>query len=456
MDKRQFLKLMSLAWLGYSGRASAGENRRRKKPQRKRVVVIGAGLAGLAAASELQAQGQEVLVVEARDRIGGRVWTSTEWNDLPLDLGASWIHGVKGNPLTGVADEIKARRLVTRYDSAVAYNTPGKPLSENEEERLDNLRTRLHKAIEQAQQLDEDVSLRQAIESVVREAPKNSEERRFADFILSSEFEQEYSGSAARLSAHWHDRDDEFGGGDALFERGFTAITGHLAKGLNIKLGQVVREVQWGKSPARVVTQDSEHEADHVLVTLPLGVLQAGNVVFAPALPRDKQGAISKLGMGVLNKCYLRFQEPFWPKDVDWLEYIPSTPGAWTEWVSFWRVAKQPLLLGFNAADRGREIEGMSDEKIVASAMQTLKTLYGERIPEPTGFQVTRWSKDPFALGSYSFNAVGSTPGMRKNLAAPLDGRVFFAGEAAHSDYFGTAHGAYLSGLQAAKEILAS
>jgi monoamine oxidase len=257
------------------------------------------------------------------------------------------------------------------------------------------------------------------------------------------------------LSAHWYDHAEEFGGDDALFARGFGVIPEHLAKGLTIKLGQVVREVRWEKSPVRVVTQDSEFEADRVLVTLPLGVLQAGKVAFTPALPRDKTNAIAKLGMGVLNKCYLRFEEPFWPKDADWLEYVSDTPGAWTEWVSFWSAAKQPVLLGFNTADRGREIEDLSDEKIVASAMRTLRTIYGERIPEPSGIQVTRWAKDPFAMGSYSFNAIGSTPNMRKVLAAPMENTVYFAGEAVHSTYFGTAHGAYLSGLKAAKEILA-
>ncbi len=271
---------------------------------------------------------------------------------------------------------------------------------------------------------------------------------------LSSDFEQEYSGSASKLSAHWYDQAKEFGGDDVLFSRGFGVIPKFLAKGLDIKFRQVVREIQWGESLCRVITQDIEYEVDHVVVTLPLGVLQAGKVAFSPELPQSKNEAIAKLGMGVLNKCYLRFKEPFWPKDVDWLEYVSETPGAWTQWVSFWRMAKQPVLLGFNAADRGRETESLTDEETVASAMQTLKSIFGDRIAEPTGFQLTRWANDPFACGSYSFNAVGSTPSMRKKFAAPLDEKVFFAGEAAHAEYFGTAHGAYLSGLLAAKLIV--
>ena len=173
-----------------------------------------------------------------------------------------------------------------------------------------------------------------------------------------------------------------------------------------------------------------------------------------PELPRHKRQAIAKLGMGVLNKFYLRFPEVFWPADVDWLEHIPAEHGVWTEWVSFQRAAKRPILLGFNAADRGRAIEAWPDRRIVASAMSTLRTIYGAGIPEPLDYQITRWATDPYSLGSYSFNPVGSTPVMRKNLAAPLKGRVFFAGEATEQDYFSTAHGAYLSGLRTAREVM--
>ena len=113
-------------------------------------------------------------------------------------------------------------------------------------------------------------------------------------------------------------------------------------------------------------------------------------------------------------------------------------------------------MLGFNAADRGREIEAWSDGQIVESAMKTLKTVFGANIPQPIDYQITRWASDPFAKGSYSYNAIGSTPKMRYALANPLNGQLFFAGEATNRDYFGTAHGAYLSGLRAARDVLSA
>lgn len=422
---------------------------------KRRVVVVGAGVAGLAAAQKLHKQGHDVLVVEARQRIGGRIWTSTKWPDAHLDFGASWIHGTQSNPLTDLADQIEANRLITIYNKAVIYNASGQPLSQAEEVRLERLRQQLYTALKKTQSGDVDVSIRQAIEPLIRQFAQSSEAYRFINFILNSELEHEYSGSAQRLSVRWYDSDRAFDGDEALFVQGFRVIPEFLAQGLQIELGQIVKEIQWDQGPVRVMTQTTEFTADHVVVTLPLGVLQAGQVRFTPELPVSKQTAIAKLGMGVLNKCYLRFSRVFWPTDVDWLQYIPEHHGEWTEWVSFKRVANMPILLGFNAADRGREIEAWSDRQIVASAMQTLKTIYGASIPEPIDYQLTRWATDPFSLGSYSYNPVGAEPRMRRELATPLGRSVFFAGEASEQDYFGTAHGAYLSGLRAADEILA-
>jgi len=453
VKRRNFLNRVGAFGLGYWASACGASGLRTGAVSNpKQIVVIGAGLAGLAAAQELQRLGHEVTVIEARDRIGGRVWTSRQWPDAPLDFGATWIHGTEGNPITDLADAIQARRLVTDYDQAMTYNTDGSPLSGEDEEELEQLREALFEAIAIAQDGEMDTSILKATESVWRGS--SSQARRLINFILNSELEHEYAGGLAQLSAHWYDSDQAFDGDEVLFEQGFGVIAESLAEGLSIELGQVVSEVRWDQSPLRVITHQTEFLADYVVVTLPLGVLQSQRVRFTPALPSDKQQAIARLGMGLLNKCYLRFEEAFWPADVDWLEYISANHGEWAEWVSFQRVANQPILLGFNAADQGRQIEDWSDQAIVSSAMETLKTIFGVDIPDPMDAQITRWASDPFALGSYSYNALGSTPQDREILAAPVGQRLFFAGEATEPDYFGTTHGAYLSGLRAAEEIL--
>jgi monoamine oxidase len=456
MNKRAFLKLLALALMGSSTSVFSGSRDKSVKTGSQRILVIGAGLAGLAVSRELMRAGHQVVVLEARNRIGGRIWTSNKWPDLPLDLGATWIHGVTDNPITHLANQLGAKRLVTSYERTVIYNTNGQLLSEAEEAQLDNIRKEMFGRLRKVQDSDIDTSVRQAVGLLEKKFAGNSAALRLLNFCLSSEIEQEYAGSASRLSAHWYDSAKEFDGDDVLFAQGFKIITEYLAQDVDIKLSQVVKEIRWQEPEVRVRTKDNEFVADRVVVTLPLGVLQHNDVRFFPALPKVKRNAINKLGMGVLNKCYLRFTHAFWPEDMDWLEYVSAKHGEWTEWVSFHRTVKKPILLGFNAADRGREIESWSDEQIVASAMETLKTIFGTEIPQPIDWQITRWASDPNARGSYSFDALGSTPKMRDALASPLGRRLFFAGEATNRDYFGTAHGAFLSGLRVAKDILST
>ena len=275
--------------------------------------------------------------------------------------------------------------------------------------------------------------------------------------ILNDTLEQEYAGSAAELSAFWFDDDEEFKGNaegdDLLLLSGYKTIVDFLARGLTVHSGEIVQHIGWDRGGVRVRTNTGMRQAEHVIVTLPLGVLKAGTVKFTPALPPEKLQAIRGLGMGLLDKCILRFPKVFWPPKQDWLEYMPAGKNLWTEWVSLTKAGDLPILIGFNAADVGREVEHWTDEQIVASAMGTLRTLFGAGIPAPLDAQITRWASDPFSLGSYSFNALGCKPKMRTDLAQSLDGRVLFAGEATSRKYFGTVHGAYLSGIRAAHEI---
>ena len=414
----------------------------------RRVVVVGAGMAGLAAARELQAWGDDVVVLEARDRAGGRTWTSAAWPDLPLDLGASWIHGVDGNPMTDLAAladaqlvpiDLEANRVFSSFVGEIADAT------------LAPWRERLESIISDAQDADDDASIYDTVAASLDWDALADTDRWTVLYLLNSRLEHEYAGSIERLSTYWYDDADEYGGGDAFLAPGYGAIVDLLASGLTIEYQQPVRQIRWDAAGVTVVSDGGRWQADQVVVTVPLGVLRAGSIGFVPALPGGHQRAIAGLEMGTLNKCYLRFAEVFWPTDADWLGYISPERGLWAEWVSLARVLGQPVLLGFNAADQGRDIEQLSDEQIVASALDALGTMFGIDVPQPLAVQITRWASDPFAAGSYSYNPVGSDPALRDALAAPVDDRLFFAGEATHREHHATVHGAYLSGMRAAQ-----
>lgn len=447
MQRRAWLKLVGLLLATQAPLARAA------RPQK--ILVIGAGIAGLAAGHALQRAGHAVEVIEARERIGGRIHTSRLWPDAPMDLGASWINGFEESPLGELAREIGVRTVVTRYDNSIGYGRSGKPFSAAEEQRIEQLRKRIESVLAAAQDGERDRSLQAAAEAGLDWDSLSASDRRLADLLLNSIYEHEYAGSTQQMSSWWWDDDGSFDGEDVMFPDGFGALPEHLAKDVPIHLGQVVQGIAWDEAGVRVDVSGRTHRADRVIVSVPLGVLKAGAIEFSPRLPAAKRRAIEALQMGVLNKCFLRFPDAFWPTEVDWIERVPEQRGEWTEWVSFVRATGKPVLLGFNAADFGRQIESSSDSQIVAGAMRALHGIYGDAIPQPLDKQITRWASDPYALGSYSFNAVGVDPKAREDLATPIDGRVYFAGEATSRKYFATTHGAYLTGLRAAREITA-
>lgn len=438
MKRREFMAAALAAPLGAKmARAGAG----------RRILVIGAGLAGLSAARDLAAMGHHVTVIEARDRLGGRIHTSRLWPDLPMDLGASWIHGTKGNPLTALADGIGAARVATSYDSSLMLGPNGGDIAPD----MAGAEKILKAAWRWAETREADVSIQKAVEATKGWQAADGGQRRLVQHLINATLEQEYGGAAAALSA-WHgDSAAEFDGEDVIFPAGFSELVKALAKGLDIRLNQPVTRVALG----RVTLADGQTVmADQILVTAPLGVLQAGRIEFAQPLNPARLNAINGLRMGLLNKTWLRFDRVAWPADVDWFEWLGPKPGQWAEWLSLVQGLGVPVLLGFNAADQAAELEALSDATILQSATEALRAMFGTGFPAPIAAQITRWGQDPWALGSYSFNAVGTSPDTRSDLSgADWEGALWFAGEACEPDYFGTAHGAVLSGRAVAKAM---
>ena len=414
------------------------------------VVVIGAGLAGLAVARQLHDAGRPVVVLEARDRLGGRIHTSRLWPQWPMDLGASWIHGLQGNPLTGLARDAQARWVETSYEASLSLDANGNTVSGDSAaaERL------LDRALRAAQQRDKDLSVMAALEALPAWQSATPALRQSVRHHINATLEQEYGGAADELSA-WHGLDSaEYGGEDALFPGGFDQLVVHAARGLDVRLSTRVAAL----APGRVTLADRrEIRASAVVVTVPLGVLRAGGLHFAEALHPARVQAMETLRMGLLNKCWLRFERVHWPSDVDWMEWQGPQAGRWSQWVSLASRLKAPVLLGFHAAHEARQLEALNDKDTVAHAHEALRGMFGSRFPAPQAAQITRWGRDPWSLGSYSFNAVGSSGQTRQALGgSDWGGALWFAGEATEPGHFGTAHGAWMSGLRVGRALLQS
>ena len=421
----------------------------------ERVLIIGAGMAGLAAGQTLRQAGYAVTLLEARDRLGGRVWTDRAWPDVPLDMGASWIHGVDGNPITALAEQFGAATKRTDYDSVTVFDANGRRLSGRELAELDEYAEELYAVLAQAQaERDRDVSLQTVIDQAAAAEALNREEMLRLNYVVNTTIEQEYAADSAELSLFEFDQDEAFPGEDVLFPGGYDQIVNGLAQGLDARTLHLVEEIAYGEPVARVQTTQGAFTAERVIVTAPLGVLQKGRIRFDPALPAQKTAAINSLGMGLLHKTYLRFPEPFWEKRKHFVNRIPETKGVWSVFMNLYRYTQQPVLLGFNAGSYGRYLETLGDEEIVAGAMAALRGMYSHDIPDPEAWRISRWGVDPYSYGSYSYTPVGATGAARNTLAEPVNGRLFFAGEATHPAYPSTVHGAFLSGQRAAAQII--
>ncbi len=418
------------------------------------VLVLGAGISGLAAARTLVDKGLSVIVLEARSRIGGRVWTDTSLG-MPLDLGASWIHGVKGNPITELAKEFGVQTVASDYGNGVIYDFDGRKMADTEYMEMEDLFESIYSEVEQMQEdTDNDMALQQAFDQVIASRDLSAEELHRLQFVIQGNFALELGADPENLSLWEWDQDEEFGGDDVVFPEGYNQITDSLASGLDIRLGVIVTGISYGSDGVDVETSSGTFSGDKAVVTFPLGVLKQAQVKFDPPLPESKQSAIDRLDMGVLNKVYLKFPETFWDEEIEQISYVGEQTGEWCDWLNFVPYVDEPVLMAFHGGAKGYEIEELSDAEIIVGAMKTLRMIYGVEIPEPDNFIVTRWGKDPLAFGSYSHVPPFASGEDYDSLFEPVDDVLYFAGEATNREYPATVHGAYLSGIAAAEEIL--
>jgi polyamine oxidase len=388
--------------------------------------------------------------LEARSRLGGRVWTDRSTGS-PLELGASWIHGTQGNPLTSLARRASLVPVPTRWDEILLVDRGGNGFSDAEWRRLDGaVEVVFRHLAAAANRATLQQPLADALPSAIQAAGLEGKLLDALHWLVGQEIEGEYAASAGELSlASWR-AEKSYPGPDAMLRGGYDQIINLLAAGLDIRQHCLARSIESSANGVSVVCDNSVEYADHVIVTVPLGVLKAGTLQFFPALPPEKLAAISRLRMGLLDKVGLVFEQPLWP---DWVHVAGCTRGNDFGFYPLGQIANRPAISGLVAGPAARSLEQMPDEAVLDLAMSELRILFGRNLPNPTAFVRTRWAQDPLALGSYSFVPAGASLRDCQILSQPIGSRIFFAGEATEPSRPSTVHGAYLSGLREARRI---
>ncbi|MFN0009836.1 MAG: flavin monoamine oxidase family protein [Planctomycetota bacterium] len=433
-------------------------------PERKGpppVIVVGAGVAGLSAARALHDAGLEVVVLEARDRIGGRAWTP-EVGGVPVDAGAMFVHGVVGNPLAELCDAMEIAHEPTGRGASLVFDAvSGAELEMPMAIRLGMATIDFENQLERlVASLPQDASVRDGIEAYLDGADELSDkERRVASFALTQLLIEIYeSGPPERMSLeHYAGAPyDEFAGGNHVVAGGYVTLVEALADGLDVRLGEPVTGIRHGPDGVLVTTASGAHQGSHAIVTLPLGVLKTGAIEFDPPLPESKRGAIERLDMGNLEKVVLRFETPFWSErgESGTILYIAENPGEFPAFVDWTEAAGAPTLVCLYGGRSARDVLAKwTDEEIASGAMEALRDIFGADVPSPTATLVTRWRDDPWTRGSYSYLPIGSSPDDMRELGAPVGERLLFAGEATEPKLYATVHGALVSGLREARRI---
>jgi monoamine oxidase len=413
------------------------------------VVVIGAGAAGLAAAATLAEAGVDTMVLEARDRIGGRVQTHREPGfESPIELGAEFVHGMV-TPTLEIASaaglllaEMTGEHVTVdrgRFAPADAFF-----------EHLD----RVLRALDAHRKLDR--SFAAFLDAL--DPPATADER-----AAALQYVQGFDAAdPARVGERWLAVSEAASAADHSDRQfrvvhGYDAVPAWLASRLPsgaIQLSTPVERVRWRRGHVTVHARDREITAQAVVCTVPLGVLQAGDIAFDPGLEYDRMRG---LWSGHAVRVVFRFREIFWEAANTRVSFMhmrtPVFPVWWTAYP-----LRAPVLTGWTGGPPAESLGGRSADAVADCALETLARQFGPSRSEIDGLVVGHWTHDwatdPFARGAYSYSGVGGLDAARR-LAQPVNDTLFFAGEATDSTgRSGTVHAALASGQRAALEVI--
>ncbi|MFQ6024848.1 MAG: flavin monoamine oxidase family protein [Acidiferrobacterales bacterium] len=406
-------------------------------PTNPDVVIVGAGAAGLSAARTLMDRGLRVAVLEARNRIGGRAYTETETFGVPYDHGCHWLHNAHLNPWIGYAQ--RSGFSVYPAPSAFTVFVDKQRVTKAENEARRKAYADLRRAISEAGRRGKDVS---AASVVSTESP-------WYPLAAASIGPWDMGKDLEDFSClDWWNSE---GGDDWYCKQGFGALVAHYGRGTPVRFSTPAHKIRWGRQGVAVESVSGTLTAQAVIVTVSTGVLAAETLAFDPPLDKTKQEAFHRISMGHYNHIALYFSDDvFGLGDDAYLAYKTNTTRA-TGFLT--NISGSRLAFGYVGGRFARELEKAGVDAAVDFGRDALRKIFGSNINKKfIKGNYTRWGEDPWTLGSYASADPGYTH-MRRHLRRPVAERIFFAGEACHPSMWATCGGAYLSGIDTAREV---
>tara|TARA_Y100000389_G_scaffold186868_1_gene207716 strand:- start:2677 stop:3963 length:1287 start_codon:yes stop_codon:yes gene_type:complete len=416
------------------------------------VIIIGAGAAGISAAKNLMINGKRVLILEARNRIGGRVHdiVTNEMGDI--HLGASWLHYKGDNHiLKGLLDMYNVKYLkddsLESNEGMDVYTTQGK-LSKTENDKFTKILMALPKNIKKYGMLNPTLTVTEVVTLI---AKKYNYDTGLTNALITRAFEHCSMNSDVMLAK-------EFDGWEpnGLFNKdGFGKLLDCMTEDTPIKLNSIVKKIEQSKKYVVITTNRKTYTCEYAISTLPTGVLQAGLVEFKPVLPNDKKNALRNLDSGNHEKIFLKFPHVFWDKNVEVFQYAADkNRGLCTQWYNILLKAENQNILYTNISGPDIEYAKKSTSYLRKISMDILRKMFGNDIPEPDSIYITRWSQDKYTLGGpYAHPKIKGTMEDLSVMGKPF-GRIHFGGVDTSKDHTETVEAAILSGLRTSGEIL--
>lgn len=407
------------------------------------VAVIGAGAAGIAAARTLRAEGRSVVVLEAADRIGGRAYTEAQSLGIPFDHGCAWLQGPADHALVGLA---RARGYtLLDHDSAGEALFVGNRRADVAERRAYYADWgRIEHALEAADGRDV------AASTVV--PPGLGWTGTVQSWIGPMDHGVDFADLSTADYNAFADLETNY-----LVEEGLGTLVAEAGAGLPVRLSTPATGIDWSGQGVRVTTPEGTLTARACIVTVSTGVLGSGALRFTPALPDWKAEAIDDVPMGLLTRIGLRLDgERFGLSDNAWLTWRTGqeVPAEACFFLTF--PFGQPVVVGFVGGAVGWELARAGDDAAIEVALAALEGALGSRVRRHVvAARVSGWASNPLTLGAYA-SARPGRHGARADLARPVGGRIFFAGEAVAGDHIQLCAGAWMSGEATARAVARS